>query len=257
VSERSQLEALLDPALRRDPSGRGWLAALLAATPYGIARLGELARDPGSISISLTVPGVSGRLSCFEQLSAPPRELVAWLIDHPDELTHASGTGASPEALRLRGFLLGDDPPGSRARAQERAHELLSTASPFTPQWWRFEDAAAPACVLMTERLVVTLQSEQADPLAPAGGWFPPRTRLVRDLEAARQLAHGRAFASLLVADASLPWPGRPPADEDAAITELVAAGTPHLDPAARAELAAAFLGRVGWAQAGDAVAVT
>jgi hypothetical protein len=245
--QRSPLEALLEPALRHDPSGRGWLTGLLAAAPRGRARLGELVDQPGSLSMTLTVPGVSGRLGCFEYPAPPARELIAWLIDHPDALTSVVDAGSSPEARRLRGLLLRDEPPGSRARAQERARELLATSSPFTPAWWRFEDAAVPECVLLTDRLVLTVQTDTVDPLAPATPWYPSRSRLVRDLEAGRQLAAGRAYGSLLIADDG--ETGELP------IADLVATGTPHLDAAARDELAGAFLGSVGWTPAGAAVA--
>jgi hypothetical protein len=238
------VEALLDPSLRYDPSARRLIAGLLAATESGRARFGELADNPGSLSMMLSVRGLNGRLACFDYPAATPRELLGWLIDHPDRLVEVPGDD-TPEARRLRGVLLHDDPPGSRARAQERAHEVLATASPFTPAWWRFEAAAAPECVLMTDRLVLTVQSDATEPLAPATPWFPARTRLVRDLEAARRLSGERPYGSLLIADA----------EPESSIEQLVAAGTPHLDAGARAELLGGYLGRVSWEAARAAVA--
>jgi hypothetical protein len=229
----SPVEALLDPSLRYDPSARRLIAALLAATGHGHARFGELADNPGSLSMMLSVRGLNGRLACFDYPAPPPRELLAWLIDHPDELADVPEDGTA-ETRRLRRVLLDDDPPGSRARAQERAHELIETASPF-----------APECVLITARLVLTVQSDATNELAAATPWFPARTRLVRDLEAARRLAAELPYGSLLIADAE---PGPP-------IEQLVAAGTPHLDAGARAELLGGYLGRVSWEAARAAVA--
>jgi hypothetical protein len=253
------LQELITPAIRRDPSGRDWLPGLLAATPNGLVRLGELAARPGSISIPLSVDGVGGRPGCFDHPAAPPRELLAWLIDHPERLSvPAPGTGDTAETVRLRGFLIGDDPPGSRARAQERAHELLGSGrhrslpagSPFGHAWWRLEDAAAPACVLISDRLVLTIQSDEDDPLAPSTPWYPARTRLVRDLEAARRLAGERRYASLLIA-------GSAAVAEAVAssFADLLQAGTPHLSGAERGELADAFLGVIAYDAARRALA--
>jgi hypothetical protein len=241
AADTPPLEALITPAIRRDPSGRNWLPGLLAATPHGGARLGELAAQPGSISTSLSVNGVGGRPACFDHPAVPPRELLAWLIDHPERLSvPAAAAGDTAETVRLRGFLIRDDPPGSRARAQERAHELLR--SQFGHAWWRFEDASPPACVLMSDRLVLTIQSDEDDPLAPSTPWYPARTRLVRDLEAARQLAGDRRYASLLIAGSAAVAEA-----VAASIADLVQAGTPHLAAAERAELADAFLGVVAY----------
>ncbi len=234
-------ETLMGPALRHDPSGRAWLPRLLAAAPRGREVLGELVERPGSLEIMLSVAGVSGRLGAFERRTAPPRELLAWYVDHPQALTDATAEDDPAETVRLRRLLLDDRDGGLRARAQQRAREQLPTASPYGRAWWRFEDAFTPECVLMSDRLVVTVVTDATDPLASATPWLPARCRLVRELEAARRLAAGRAFASLLVG-------GEP--EGGLAIEALIAAGTPQLDGASRSELAASFLGRIDWATA-------
>jgi hypothetical protein len=234
------VERFFEALFARDPSGRSWLPALLAATPHGRAALGELVDEPGAIEVSLAVRGADGRLACFGYPVAPPRALLAWYIDHPDELVWPAGEQSSPVSERLRRALIDDDPPGARARAQDRAHELMKPASPFTPEWWRFEDAATPDCVLLTDRLALTIDRE---PSSPATGWYPQRSRLVRDLEAAKLLARGRAFATLVLGDHAPP---------DA--TADVAAGTPHLSAEERDELQRAYLGSLTWTQASEAV---
>jgi hypothetical protein len=154
-----------------DPSGRTWLPGLLAAAPRASEQLGRLAGEPGSISMTLSVRGHSGRLGCFAHPTASPRPLLAWYIDHPEALTRVEDDAAPAETRKLRSVLLDDDPPGSRARAQDRARELLPTASPYATAWWRFEDPSTPECVLMTDQLVITVQSDVSDPLAPATPW--------------------------------------------------------------------------------------
>jgi hypothetical protein len=195
------------------------------------------------------VRGASGLFACFDHSVPSPREFASWLIDHPDRLRWPPGASLTPEAERLRRALVLDDPAGSRARAQARAHELLRTSSPFNEQWWRFEAMTTPHCVLMTDRLVLTVQGSP-DPLTSTNDWFPARSGLVRTLEAARQLANGRRWGTLWLADAGVAD------DDDAAVQAAVDAGAPHLSAAARDEMRAAYLGAVSWEAAADALAV-
>jgi hypothetical protein len=236
------VERFFEALFARDPSGRSWLPALLAAAPHGRAALGELVDEPGSIEVPLAVLGASGRLACFDYRVAPARRLLAWYVDHPQELTWPVDIQPSPTVDRLRRALIDDDPPGARARAQDRANELIKTASPFTADWWRFEPSAALDCVLLTDRLALTIER---DPLSPASDWYPARTQLVRDLEAAKHLATGRRFATLVLSD-------QPPPD---GIDEQVVVGAPHLSESERDELRAGYLGSLTWAQATEAVA--
>lgn len=246
-SSLAAARALLAAVFARDASGRSWLPSLLAATPRGPHRLGALIDDPGSLLMSLSAQTVSGRLGCFEYPAAPPRELLEWFIDHPDRLVWPNGVELTPEATRLRRALLNDEPVGSQARAQARARELLETWSPLSPDWWRFEDMIKLDCVLMTDRLIVTVHAQAT---RPSTDWYPARSRLVRTLEAARQLAHGRRWFSLAISEESAPH-----AEPDR-VGRSLAVAAPHLNPASRAELAEAYLGNVTLADACRAVDV-
>jgi hypothetical protein len=53
----------------------------------------------------------------------------------------------------------------------------------------------------ITNRLVVTIEAARSDRLASTSAWYPQRSVLVRDLEAARHIAQERASASLLLSD--------------------------------------------------------
>jgi len=235
------VERFFEALFARDPSGRSWLPALLAAAPHGRGALGELVDEPGWIEIPLAVRGASGRLACLDYRVAPARELLAWYVDHPAELTWPVDTRPSPAVERLRRALIEDDPAGARARAQDRAHELIKTASPFTADWWRFEPSAALDCVLLTDRLALTIEGDAG---SPASDWYPGRTQLVRDLEAAKHLATGRRFATLVLSDEPRPD----------AIDEQLEVGAPHVSEAERDELRAGYLGDLTWAQARAAV---
>jgi hypothetical protein len=196
------------------------------------------------LEIPLAVPGADGELAAFGYRAAPPRDLLRWLIDHPGQLAAPDVQPATVEADRLRRMLLDDDPPGTQARAQERARELADTTSPLTAAWWRLEGTTDLDLVLLTDRLALTVL---ASPEATAS-FYPPRTEIVRYLEAARQLADDRRYATLVLSDAP-----RPDAAPEAVRASLADAA-PHLDQAGLAQLADAYLGNLTWAQAAAAV---
>jgi hypothetical protein len=244
-------QPFFETLLRRDPSGGTWLSALLAAAPHG-DRLGEILDAPGWLQTQLAVPGADGRLGLFAYPAGASRQLLGWYIDHPERLVWPSAAaGASRETMLLRRALIEDQPPGAQARAQDRAHDLLARSSGLTTDWWRFEDLAELDCVLITERLVVTVLCPGAESLAPATPWYPPRSELVRNLEAARHLADGaKRFASLVLSD-------HPLGDAaDAHLAASLADGAPHLSVAERNELHDAYLGNLTWTQAAEAVGV-
>jgi hypothetical protein len=105
-------------------------------------------------------------------------------------------------------------------------------------------------CVLFTEALVVTVEGKRTEPLSPATDWYPKRSQLVRNLEAAKQLAKGRAWASMLVSE-------EPVAEgTDAALQSVLPAGAPHLGPEEHDELHAHYLGNLTWREACQATGV-
>lgn len=67
----------------------------------------------------------------------------------------------------------------------------LDQVGPSRSGWWRFEGSSHIDCVLETDRLVVTVEGKRTETLSPATHWYPSRSQLGRNLEAARQLAKG------------------------------------------------------------------
>lgn len=253
-----RLERFFEALLARDGAGGSWLGALLRAAPRGRARFGELVDRPGWIEAPVAVITETGRRGAFEYPAVPARELLGWFIDHPTQLSRPERESASPEALRLRRALLDDEPPGARPRAQDRAHELLRRSAPFGEAWWRFEQPHTADCLLMTDRLVLLVQ-DGGGAGAPATPWFPRRTALVRDLEAARRFGEGRrAWGVLVLGAEGAEREDREDVDRDdaeaaRALARELAAGAPHLDAEARRELADGYLGTLSWSQAGTA----
>jgi hypothetical protein len=176
--------------------------------------------------------------------------LLAWFIDHPDRLQWPADAQLPPTVARLRRALIDDQPPGAREKAQDRAREHIPTASPFTDEWWRFEDVSTLDCALLTNRLVLTVIGKGSGPLEPATAWYPDRSELVRALEAAKQLSQGRGWASLVLSEEPRP-------DATAGhLLQTLADGAPHLADAERDELLGNYLGNLTWAQARAAVAL-
>lgn len=244
----ARVERFFSALLRRDAAGGSWLSALLAATPYGRARLGELVDAPGWLVTPLAVPTATGRLGAFGYQAAPGRELLRWYVEHPDRLIWPPEADLNPATDALRRALLRDDPPGSQAKAQDRARELILTRPPFSSAWWLFEGMADLDCVLISNRMVVTIDAVEGETPEPATAWYPPRSRLVRMLEAAKALAEHRRFASILISPRPLP--------EGSAehLQRTLADAAPHLDAAERAELQAGYLGNLTWEAAEAAV---
>jgi hypothetical protein len=247
-SSLTRVQPFFRPLFAQDASGRGWLSALIGATPGGRARFGELLDEPGSLLMTLSVRTPSGSLGCFEQPVAPPRELTEWFIDRPQELTWPHGVTLSSEMRRLRRALIYDLPPGSRAKAQQRARELMKVRSALSREWWRFDYMTTLDCLLMTDRLLITVQGTRTEPSPPVTNWYPQRSQLIRALEAARQLGDDRPWASVLISDRPLAE-GTP-----AQLEQALPAAAPHLTPAQIAELGAGYLGNLTWESACAAV---
>ena len=242
----TRVESLFDALLARDGAGGSWLAPLLRASPRGAERLGDLVTAPGWLEATIAVRTETGRRGAFEQPAAPSRRLLGFYVDHPEKLTRPAQEDSTAEAARLRRALIDDDPPGLRARAQERAHELLRRSAPLGPAWWRFEEAHRCDCLLITDRLVLLVRD--GDEATPATPWFPARTGRVRDLEAAERIADGgKSWAVLTLA--------RTPAGEAGRreLARALEAGAPHLDAPGRAALLDGDLGELSWAAAAAA----
>ncbi len=249
-SAERRVQPFFEALFARDASGRGWLSDLLRAAPRGRDSLGGLVDEPGWLEIPLAVRGAGGRLACFDYPAWPSPRLLRWFIDHPDRLSWPAGAELSAETVRLRRALLYDEPPGTQARAQERARELLRSRSALSREWWRFEEMTTLDCVLITDRLAVTIEAVDSVRVPVATEWYPARSVLVRDLEAARQIAQQRAWATLLLSDAPVAGGG---AEE---LERGLPESAPHLDEGERRDLAGAYLGNLTWEAASRAVGI-
>ncbi|MHB8691767.1 MAG: hypothetical protein ACYDHH_11010 [Solirubrobacteraceae bacterium] len=236
-------QGFFEPLIERDPGGRSWLPELLRAAPYG-DRLGETREQPGFLHPNLTVRGLEGRRPCFEYPVAPPPALLEWFIDHPERLTWREGVSLSSEVELLRRALLLDQPPGARAKAQQRARDLMPVRSAFAQEWWRFEETHEPDCLLISDELVIVIVAAgtQIEPVSP---WFPERSRVHRGLEAASRVAETdqQRWGALVCSSGALAGA------DDVAVRASLEDGAPHLDTDGRDRLAGGYLGNVTWGE--------
>jgi hypothetical protein len=251
-SSLTRVRPFFSGLVEADPSGASWLGKLLKAAPRGRLVLGDLLEKPG-VLLAATLgphPTVSSvPRACFEFPVPPDRRLLRWLASHPDSLVWPPSATYSEGTATWRRALLYDEPPG-RERAMKAALEEIERRSPATRGWWRFEGTSMIDCVLLTDQLVVTIEGKRTEPLSAATDWYPRRSQLVRNLEAARQLARGRRWASLLLSEH--------PVSEgsEAALAASLDDGAPHIDDRERAELQAAYLGNLTWAEACTATGI-
>lgn len=211
--------------------------------------LGDLVDDPGQLLDVLLAKHPAGKAAraCFEYPVPPDRRFLRWCVEHPDELEWPKGVTYGDETTRMRRALLDDQPPG-RETAQKKALKLIETKPPTTRGWWRFEGVTSVDCLLATDRLAITVEGKRTESLSPSTDWYPARSQLVRNLEAARQLAKGRRWGTLVVSEH--------PIDEatPARLAAVLDAAAPHLSDSERADLQVAYLGNLTWDKACAAV---
>jgi hypothetical protein len=228
-----------------------WLAALLAAAPAGGRVLGDRVDGPGEMLSALLGAHPKGKAprACFEFEVLPGKKFLRWCVRHPEELTWPPRETYGEETTLKRRALLHDEPPG-RSSVEQEALALIDKCPASTRAWWRFEGSSWIDCVIATDRVVITIEGKRTEPLSAATHWYPRRSQLVRNLEAARQLAKGRAWGTLLLSET--PVLGGQPNELAASLYEAA----PHLDDDERADLQDAYLGNLTWRQACEAVGV-
>lgn len=157
------------------------------------------------------------------------------------------GETFGPETTSLRRALILDERPG-REYAQAEARRLLERHGPRHTGWWRFEGETSIDCFIATDQLVVTVEGKRTDVLSPRTSWYPGRTQLVRNLEAARERAIGRAWGTLLISEDLVPD------GSFGAVAASLDDAAPHLTDLERAQLQAAYLGNITWREACEAI---
>jgi hypothetical protein len=248
-SSLTRIRPFFETLIARDPAGESWLPDLLKAAHHGEEILGDVLSAPGTLESALTTKDRNGLLRCFEFGVGAPKELLRWYVRHPEKLVWPHAKTYSDETVRMRRALLSTH-DGIRADAQRQALDYIDAKSPKTRGWWRFEGTSMIDCVLMTPQVVVTIEGKRTESLSAATDWYPERSQLVRNLEAAKQLANERTWATLLLSEVLVPE------GSDAGLNATLPASAPHLDDSGRDELRAHYLGNLTWQEACQATGV-
>lgn len=251
-SSLTRVQPFFEALVEMDPTGSAWLPALLACVTHVPEHLVGVLEQPGELISALLLPPAKGsaKRACYEAPAAPSKALLRWYVEHPQVLVWpASANRDSADTKKWRKALIEDLPPG-RDAATERALAAIDANATSVKGWWRFEGVTRLDFLLATDRLVVTVEGKRTEGLSPATKWYPQRSQVVRNLEAAKGHARGRAWASIVMSEHKIPeasW------DAVAASLDLSA---PHLNDSERAELQAGYLGNLTWEDACQATGV-
>jgi hypothetical protein len=237
----------------RDPGGSSWLPKLLALAPN---------RDLFAGTDLLSSPGLLCKTNLDkEPRLLPPEPFLRWLIQNPDKMTWPKGKSFAREKQRWREKLMGirdlsTEPPdrhtGIRKADREEAirKALTELAAGGTAgadrKWWAFEGRTSVDCLLATDRLRIYVEGKRTDILSPSIDWYSRRNQLMRNLESAREDAHGTPFACLVIAEEEL---GTIPGS-------VIQNSLPHLSEIERCDLLRHFLGSITWREACAATGV-
>jgi hypothetical protein len=189
--------------------------------------------------------------ACFEYSVPPPTAFLRWLLRNPRKLewpTNTKGVRRTfKKATQDRRSSLVDGDGRQRAAVQEEALAELKVKGVrgSRGKWWAFEGFTEVDYALMTDRLLLFVEGKRTEPISSSTDWYPRRSQLVRNLEAARESADGRIAALLLITE-------EPVKELD---DQTVEASLPHLEDEWTAVMGA-YLGQTTWCALGDALDV-
>ncbi len=246
----TRVQPIFDALLDQRSGGDVWLSELwgmAASTRPGVA-LSKPA-DFGELLDVETTTNRTDRLgTVYERVVPPPTAFLRWLLENPQRMQVRDPVnfgGKSDRTQRWRRKLFSGD-THLVTEAQEEARRQLGKrlAQRGRNKWWAFEGFARVDCCVVTNRCVLFVEGSHPEGPPPSTLWFPDRTQLWRNVEAAKELASGRAFAVILAVE-------REP-DGKTALTSAASSrddSYPHLDAKQRTELDRHLLGFVTWSQ--------
>jgi hypothetical protein len=233
-SSKTRVQPVFGQLLSRCQDGSDWLPSLLRLTTPQDHLSAGLVASPGTL--------LSGADTCFERRFPPPERFLRWLIEHPDAMAwpkqgpmeHVFGA----RTQRMREALFGRNGLSAQAEAQDAALSQMARygASKSRRRWWTFEGFTHVDCCLETKNLLLFIEGKRTDRVSRATAWYPQRNQLARNLEVAKEHAHGREYALLLIAE------------EEPQPEELdLPPGLPHLEDGERDGMLSHFLGWITW----------
>jgi hypothetical protein len=267
-SSITRVRPVFTQLLQRDPSGSDWLTELVNCAPNRDCLKRSNEGRP-TILPWCTVPrAFKDRIlkgfgiptidlaACFERKLAPSAGFLRWLVRNPHLMTWPMKSGQrkryKPATQVPREQLFGMHDAAAQAEAQQQALDEIEKAGVLQSErkWWAFEGFTSVDCCFETHDFVLLIEGKRTEQLSKSTEWYPIRNQLIRNLEAASEIAQGKNYALLLVAESEADIPPIPH------ISLMVVESLPHLYSTARFCLAAHYLGATTWRRVCEATGV-
>ena len=146
-------------------------------------------------------------------------------------------------ARKQRQELFSGDPDVREAAQKVAISELdRAGARGSGRKWWAFEGFTHTDCYLETDALLLIIEGKLTEVVSPSTRWYAERSQVWRNVEAAKELANGRAFGVIVAVERD-----EEAVLEDARRTRDVS--LPHLSSEARDDVTRHLLGATTWAQ--------
>jgi hypothetical protein len=233
-STKTRVTPVFDHLVSADPSGRTWLGTLLQLPRHGSGS--QVPIDPGVIS--------KIEYGAKEELLEPPKTLLHWLIEHPDEMSPPANMGSSRTAEKRRALLLGDPHHIQEAHAGVNSGKL-------NRMWYVFESASHPDVYIETDRAIVVIEGKRTESGPTLStSWMPVRHQMIRHLDGGLDLAGERCLSGFFIVEGDPQ--GAVPAEwvqasGDTISDQSLARGLPHRSAEQIARIRTAFLGVATW----------
>lgn len=238
-SSKTRVVPVFDHLLQSDRSGRSWLPQLLRLGSRADCAL--IPRHSGEL-----LPNHPPYWGSNERPLRPPLGLLEWLVQNISEEAVAQ-SGDHGKTLRMRCALASGDPEIlNEALARLRAGECGR-------RWFVLEGESFPDAFIETETLVLVVEGKRTERTTTAKTkWMKKRSQLIRHMDAAWEIAAGRAVLGLLVVEGGADDPMSVPEHWQLASArqieaELLVPSLPHRSAKERQAIAAGVLGAVTW----------
>lgn len=237
-SSTTRVAPVFEHLLNSDRCGASWLECLL--------RLGtraDVAAIPKDFGVLVPHhPSWWGPKS--ECRLTPPLKLLKWLVCNIS-CESVSKSGDKCEILRKRQKLACGDPEVlSEALRRLEAGETKSGRG----RWWVLEGPSSPDAFLETNTLVLVVEGKRTEKsITTKTKWMGKRNQLIRHMDAAWEVAEGRAVLGLLLVEGKVNDPMSVPKKWLQADTDLLVPSLPHRSGEVRQKIENGILGVATW----------
>ena len=237
-SSKTRVAPVFDHLLKSDRSGVSWLKRLL--------RLGTRA-DVAAIpkDIGVLVKDHKSWWGQNERALLPPLGLLEWLVHNIScKLVDQNRNQAEETRRKRRALACGDPDVLCEALRRLQAGEIKSGSG----KWFVLEGPSSPDAFLETDTLVLVVEGKRTESSNTTDTtWMGKRNQLIRHMDAAWEVAKGRAVLGLLLVEGKANDPMSVPKKWLRADTDLLVPSLPHRSGEVRQKIKNGFLGVATW----------